>query len=174
MMGRAQSQAVRIEAASRESIPAIETFVFTHGPNPWNYLPAEPVQHHIAEIARGTVWGLLAYRCGELIGVALYHLGTDYDRYEPEERRGREQGQISEGIVHRDHARRGLGRRLMTAAAEDLLDRGVDSVYCHLHEENRASMHMLRAAGFEVVDVFFDPQRRTVGSRRTAVMRYAG
>lgn len=165
--------AARLAPATPESIPAIKEFMFEHGPNPWNYLPEEPVKRHIDEIGRGTVWGVLAWDGDQLVGVGLYHLGTDYDRYEPEERRGRMQGQISEGVVHRDYTGQGVGRQLMVAAAEALLALGVDSVYCHLHEENVPSARMLRGAGFVQVDVFHDPLRRFVGNRRTAILRYA-
>ena len=65
-----------------------------------------------------------------------------------------------------------LGTRLLKAAVSRLLQMGLTEIYVERHEENEGSAGMMRKAGFVVIDVFDDPRRRDVGSRRTSVSRY--
>jgi len=53
-----------------------------------------------------------------------------------------------------------------------LQKKGFTRVYAHRHEENAASARMLEKAGFEIVDTFYDPERRPYGSRNTTVCRF--
>ena len=81
-------------------------------------------------------------------------------------------GYVSEAVVHRDYAGKGLGSHLLKAALEDLRAQGMQEVYIDRHEENLASAGMMRKSGFQEVETYANPQRRTTGSGRTTVCRW--
>jgi hypothetical protein len=49
-------------------------------------------------------------------------------------------------------------------------DAQCEKVYIERHEENLASAGMMRKASFKLVGTFYDPQKRTAGSRNTSVL----
>ena len=75
-------------------------------------------------------------------------------------------------VVHCDSRGQGIGSRLLEECKERLRALGAERIYVERHEENRASAGMMRKAGFEIIDTFFDPDRRPTGSRNTVVSRF--
>ena len=157
------------EAASAEHLPALQALIFDHGANVWNYLPEDGIRAHIDDIAQGRAHGVLALQDGEILGAVTFCLSTDFDCYLPAPLRGTPQGYVSEAVVRRDQAGRGLGTQLLKEALASLATRGVHMVFIDRHEENRASAGMMRRAGFAEVETYPDPRRRTHGSGRTTV-----
>ena len=92
-------------------------------------------------------------------------------RYQSREHVGYPHGYVCEAVVHRAHAGKGLGSKLLREAVAELCRQGLKEIYIERHEENRASAGMMRKAGFTEVATFDDPQRRSSGSRRTTVCR---
>ncbi|HXH02037.1 MAG TPA: GNAT family N-acetyltransferase [Candidatus Competibacteraceae bacterium] len=155
--------------ATAADIPALKALIFAHGPNPWNYLPEEEVNAHLDGIADGSTRAVVAEQGGTLIGLASFQIIRRFPRYERAPH-----GYIAEVVVHRDHAGRGIGSALLEACRQRLQALGVARIYIDRHEENRASAGMMRKAGFVEVETFPDPERRSSGSRRTTVCRWAG
>jgi L-amino acid N-acyltransferase YncA len=156
--------------ARPEDIPAMAVFIFEHGPNPWNYLPQEAVLAHLQGIAEGSVQAVLAEQeGGALAGFVTFLASSNFERYQPAERRDLPQGYVGEAVVHRELAGRGLGSRLLGAAIQGLRAQGIGDIYIERHEENAGSAGMMRKAGFVEVETFPDPQRRGAGSRRTTL-----
>jgi len=144
-----------IRDAAAADIAAMRTLIFTDGANEWNHLPEAAVTAHLDAIATGETLGVVAEADGALAGFCTF----------------RSDGFICEAAVRRASAGKGLGTRLLLAAAGRLFARGVKEVAADRHEENAASAAMMRKAGFEVVRVYDDPGRRSSGSRRTALCR---
>ena len=156
-------------AAGLEHLPALQALIFDHGANVWNYLPEDGIRAHIDDIAQGRAHGVLALQDSQILGAVTFCLSTDFDRYLPAPLRGTPQGYVSEAVVRRDQAGRGLGTQLLKEALASLATMGVPMVFIDRHEENRASAGMMRRAGFVEVQTYPDPRRRTHGSGRTTV-----
>ena len=92
-------------------------------------------------------------------------------RYQSREHVGYPHGYVGEAVVHREHAGKGLGSRLLKEVLAALAGEDCKEIYIERHEENLASAGMMRKAGFTEVATFDDPQRRSSGSRRTTVCR---
>ena len=158
-----------IVAAGLEHLPALQALIFDHGANVWNYLPEDGIRAHIDDIAQGRAHGVLALQDGQILGAVTFGLSTDFDRYLPAPLRGTPQGYVSEAVVRRDQAGRGLGTQLLKEALASLATMGAQMVFIDRHEENLASAGMMRRAGFVEVETYPDPRRRTHGSGRTTV-----
>ena len=158
-----------IVAAGSEHLPALQALIFDHGANVWNYLPEDGIRAHIDDIAQGRAHGVLALQDGQILGAVTFGLSTDFDRYLPAPLRGTPQGYVSEAVVRRDQAGRGLGTQLLKEALASLATMGAQMVFIDRHEENLASAGMMRRAGFIEVETNPDPRRRTHGSGRTTV-----
>lgn len=168
-MSAAPDTGVRVVAASAQDLPALHDLIFDHGANIWNYLPEDGIRAHIDDIAQGRAHGVLALQDGQILGAVTFGLSTDFDRYLPAPLRGTPQGYVSEAVVRRDQARRGLGTQLLKEALASLATMGAQMVFIDRHEENLASAGMMRRAGFVEVETYPDPRRRTHGSGRTTV-----
>jgi ribosomal protein S18 acetylase RimI-like enzyme len=156
-------------AASAQHLPALQSLIFDHGANIWNYLPEDGIREHLEDIAQGRAHGVLAMEQGALIAAVTFGLSTDFDHYLPPQARGKPQGYVSEAVVRRDRVGRGLGTRLLRQALAELGKQGADVVFIDRHEENLASAGMMRAAGFVEIETYADPRRRPHGSGRTTV-----
>lgn len=160
-----------IRQAQQRDIDNLCALIFEHGPNPWNHLPQDEVAAHLQGIAAGAVQALLAEHEGELLGFVSYRMSRDFERYQPEARRGQLYAYICEAVIHRDMAGQGLGSRLLRQVVSLLAEQGVHDIYIDRHEENAASAGMMRKAGFVELESYADPQRRPYGSGRTTVCR---
>ncbi|WP_222423695.1 GNAT family N-acetyltransferase [Lysobacter antibioticus] len=160
------------QAAVPEQIGEILALIREHGPNPWNFLPELELAEHLAAIRRGRTQAVVAVQECAIVAVVTFEPSDAFHRYQPAGREVEWQGYVREAVVHRAHRGRGLGSQLLTAAVARLQRMGLSEIYVERHEENEGSAGMMRKAGFVVIDVFDDPRRRDVGSRRTAVSRY--
>jgi len=163
--------AVRLAPARGVDVPALAELILTHGPNAWNWLPAEGVQSHLLDIAAGRAHAVLAWQGRQLAGAATYCLTDQFRRYQAGDRADAQHGYVCEVVVAPEHAGRGLGSRLLGEVNTRLAALGVREIYIDRHEENAASAGMMRKAGFEEVETFAEPARRPHGSGRTTVCR---
>lgn len=162
---------VVLREATSADIAAMTAFIFEHGANEWNYLPEEDVALHLAAIADGKTRAMIAEAGGELAGFVTFMTSRSLSRYQSIEQLGNPHGYICETVVHRAHAGRGIGTRLLAAAIDQLRLQGLAEVFIERHEENPGSAGMMRKAGFVEIDTYHDPARRAFGSRRTTVCR---
>lgn len=150
-------------------LAAMEEFIFDHGANAWNWLPVDGIREHLQEVVSGQAKGLLAFEGETLVGMMTYHQTDEYAKYQRAELAGTVHGYVSEAVVHRDYAGKGLGSRLLQAAVDDLQAKGMREVYISRHEENLASAGMMRKCGFVEIDTYVDERRSNTGSGRTTV-----
>lgn len=158
-----------LESAKAAHLPTLEAFIFDHGANSWNWLPVDGIREHLNDIALGQAQGLLAFDSEVLVGAVTYCRTHDYAKYQTADLTGTEHGYISEAVVHRQYAGRGLGSRLLQAAVDDLRAQGMREVYIDRHEENLASAGMMRKCGFVEIETYVDTRRNRTGSGRTTV-----
>ena len=150
-------------------LAAMDAFIFDHGANPWNWLPVDGIREHLQEVVSAQARGLLAFDGDTLVGMMTYSQTHDYAKYQSAALIGTVHGYVSEAVVHRDYAGKGLGSRLLQAAVDDLRTQGMREVYISRHEENRASAGMMRKCGFVEIDTYVDERRNNTGSGRTTV-----
>lgn len=163
---------IHYRPAKPSDVEGMTTFIFTHGTNPWNYLPEVGVRSHLQEITSKSTYGVIAEIDGVIVGFVTCKMGNFFPRYESEGASVHELGYIAEAVVHKDHVGRGIGTQLLEEAKQLLREQGARVIYIDCHEENSTSTGMMRKAGFIEVETFFDPERRFVGSRRTTVLKF--
>ena len=93
--------------------------------------PGDGVVSHVAEVER------------EVIGWAVGGPNRDTDSTYA--------GELYAIYLRRDHQRRGIGRRLTMATAEDLLDSGIGSMLAWALADNRPARRFYEALGAEYV-----------------------
>ncbi len=160
-----------IREATEGDISQIEKFILEHGPNEWNYLPPEPLRNHLEKIRDGEVRAVIAKTRGQIIGVITLEVTYDYEKYKSNSENRDACGYIAEAVVHRDHAGKGIGTELINEAIKHFREASIREVFAIRHEGNIPSAGMMRKAGMEVVDTFYDPDKRPTGSRQTTVCR---
>ena len=72
--------------------------------------------------------------------------------------------------THPDHQRRGLARRLLAAALDEIARRGGRSCMLKVREDNAPAYHMYRGAGFTQFDTTVHLKRETVPGSRACVL----
>lgn len=160
-----------IRPATTDDVAGMHAFIFEHGQNQWNFLPPDVVEAHLGAIDSGRTRAVIAESNGTLLGFVTFLVGRSMARYQSREHVGYPHGYVCEAVVHRDHAGKGLGSRLLKEAIGQLAGDGLKEIYIERHEENLASAGMMRKAGFIEVATVDDPQRRSSGSQRTSVCR---
>jgi ribosomal protein S18 acetylase RimI-like enzyme len=160
---------ISIRYAGADDVPALLSFILTHGPNQWNFLPEDGVREHLNGIVSGKVGAVMAELDGALAGFVSFMREKSMKRYQSAD--ARSPGYVCEAVVRRDLAGKGIGSTLLREAVRQLAQQGCAEIYIERHEENLASGGMMRKAGFVEIDTFDDPERRSSGSRRTTVCR---
>ena len=184
---------IEFRDASVAELDNLKTFLFEHGPNPWNHLPVAGVDEELALIAQGKASALMAVEQNELLGFAIfYHSDTLPSRYLQYTDGQQPAIYISEVVVHKAHAGQGIGNQLLIKIIEranPLMESSTDAemvagaemiagakettaLLIDRHEENLASAGMMRKAGFVSLKTYLDLERRDYGSRKTTVMAY--
>ena len=160
--------------ADGSDIPAIEGLILKHGPTDWNHVPEEAIREHLAGIATSTTLAIIAISKPKqlIVGAVTYKIGHSYPQYQPADRSVAAHGYVAEVVVHPDFAGRGIGSFLLKSAIQDLTNSDMHEVYAIRHADNVPSRRMMEKAGMILVAEFDDPDIRTTGSQRTAVMRY--
>lgn len=143
--------------------------LLTEGTNEWNHITEESIDFQFRLMRDGKALAVLA-EDHEILGFAvLIFRDSCPSRY-------KEYGDVSsiasihDVVVHSSEAGKGLGTELLRSSIVLAREEGCDRVLIERHEENLASAGMMRKAGFEVVETFADPKKRTSGSRKTTVM----
>ncbi len=148
----------------------IKALLLGEGANEWNYIPEEGIDHqiellkqHMASVAlleNQEIQGFSIMLCGDACRGALKKY-DDLDRITF----------IADVVVSRIVSGQGLGTQLLFESLRVAKEKGFETVYIERHEENLASAGMMRKAGFELVDIYDDPAKRSSGSRRSALLK---
>lgn len=172
---------IEFRDSSVAELDKLRTFLFEHGPNPWNHLPVAGVDEELALIAQGKASALMATEQNELLGFAIfYHRNTLPTRYLQYTRDNQPAIYISEVVVHKAHAGQGIGNQLLMhiiERANPLVGsptgpKEPTALLIDRHEENLASAGMMRKAGFVTLKTYLDLERRDYGSCKTTLMAY--
>lgn len=162
---------ITIRKAVSSDILTLQTFIFEHGKNPWNFLPEDEIKMHIAAINTEEVHAYVAEINNNCVGFASFYLGfpAAYQKYEPYS--AKNVAYLSEIVVHSDYVSKGIGGKLITTVKEYLIVNNVSRLYAERHADNVSSAGVMTKTGFKIIDEYYDEQRRFSGSRKTVVTR---
>jgi len=146
----------------------MKELLLSEGSNQWNYITDDSIEHQFNLISDGKAFAVLAEE-RVIVGFAILIIGdacpSKLGRYYSLS----EIAYISDVVVASNQSGNGLGSKLLKEAVRMAYKEGCSKVYIERHEENLASAGMMRKAGFELVEIFYDPEKRTCGSRNTVV-----
>ncbi|MGO2511141.1 GNAT family N-acetyltransferase [Marinomonas polaris] len=77
---------------------------------------------------------------------------------------------IGDVVVSSAYSGQGIATKLLECCIEKSKEKRATVVLIERHEENLASAGMMRKAGFKVVETFYDPTKRSAGSRKTSIL----
>lgn len=139
------------------------------GPNEWNYITEESISQQFQLIQEGKALAVLAEE-QEITGFAILIFKTACPTKLEKYSSLSTMAYINDVVVNANYNGKGIGSALLQKAIELAGDAQCEKVYIERHEENLASAGMMRKASFKLVDTFYDPQKRTAGSRNTSVL----
>lgn len=158
--------------ADISQIPELKSFLLEHGPNQWNYLPIPEVDAIFQQMHDDQAICITANQHSDLVGLALSLVGNACPNRILRYHDSSQIIFISEVVVSPENAGQGLGTQLLKRSLDYASAQRVDAVYIERHEENLASAGMMRNVGFELIDTFHDPVKRSSGSCNSCVLRY--
>ncbi len=140
------------------------------GPNNWNFLTNESFNHQFQLIKEGKALAVLA-EDDEIVGFAVLifreHSPEKLEKYA----KLSSLDYINDVVVSRTRSGQGIGNKLLNECIVIAKNRASEAVYIERHEENLASAGMMLKAGFEIVETYYDPSKRFVGSKSTTVLK---
>jgi hypothetical protein len=139
---------IMFRQAVLEELADVKALLWNHGPNEWNYLTEEGVDAEFSLIEHGTAVAMVAVDSDkdQIIGFAVFIDGT-----------------VSPDYLTKYHA-------LNELCIKEAKAKQVQAVLIERHEENLVSAGMMRKAGFQIVDTFYDPEKRSTASRKTSIL----
>ena len=142
------------------------------GINEWNYITEESISYQFQLIRDGKASAILA-ESDEIIGFAiLIHENSCLSKF-------KKYGDVSsiayinDVVVNKNHSGKGIGSKLLSRCIAVADHQKCTTVYIERHEENLASDGMMKKAGFQIVETFFDPKKRFTGSKNTSILKKA-
>lgn len=147
----------------------IRRLLLVDGTNKWNYITEEGIKLQFTLIKDGRASAiLLENNTIQGVSVLIYRLA-----YPSKLKKYTDISEIAyngDVVVSRTHTGKGLGSKLLGQSILHARQQQISTVYIERHEENLASAGMMKRAGFEVVETFHDPDKRTAGTRNTKVL----
>ncbi|UVW35084.1 GNAT family N-acetyltransferase [SAR92 clade bacterium H455] len=158
--------------AKATELDQLKAFLFHHGANPWNHLPAAGVDAEFALIAKEKASALVAYSDATVVGLGIFYHPNYLPKNFLEYSQGRSAIYIAEVVVHRDYSGQGIGTNLL----KDIIQRsprlGAEILLVDRHAENAGSAGMMLKAGFKELATFVDLDRRDFGNFSTTVLSF--
>ncbi|MEM1114342.1 MAG: GNAT family N-acetyltransferase [Pseudomonadota bacterium] len=152
-----------------QDFQAMRKLLLNEGPNEWNYITDESIDRQFQLIEDGKALAVLA-EAEEIAGFAVLILKDACPEKLSNYADLADIAYINDVVVAANHSGKGLGSELLAVSIKLAANEKCDAVYIERHEENMASAGMMRKAGFELVETFYDPDKRAAGSRRTSVL----
>jgi ribosomal protein S18 acetylase RimI-like enzyme len=163
---------IHYRTATLAELADVKALLWDQGPNQWNYLTEEGVEAEFALVEQGSALVMVAVDNEQIIGFAVLmdgEVGLDtLSQYCTLS----EICYIGDVVVSNVYAGQGIATRLLQLCIEKSKQKGAHAVWIERHEENLASAGMMKKAGFQVVDTFYDPDKRSAGSRNTSILCY--
>jgi L-amino acid N-acyltransferase YncA len=147
----------------------MKNILFRDGLNEWNYITDESIEQQFQQIRDGKALAVLAEEC-EITGFAILIFKDACPSPLSQYSDLSTMAYINDVVVKMHYSGKGIGSRLLLKAIELAQKAQCEKVYIARHEENLASAGMMRKASFQMVDTFYDPNKRTTGSRNTSVL----
>lgn len=142
--------------------------LLTEGPNQWNHITDDSIDHQFELIRNGNALAVLA-EDKDIVGFAILILKGACPNKLNKYAQGATIAYINDVVIASSQSGKGLGTQLLKEAVRLASIEKCSKIYIERHEENLASAGMMRKAGFELVDTFNDPNKRTSGTRNTTI-----
>ena len=147
----------------------MKNILFRDGLNEWNYITDESIEQQFQLIRDKRALAVLAEE-SEIIGFAILIFKEACPSQLSQYSNLSTMAYINDVVVNINYSGKGIGSRLLHKAIELAKKAQCEKVYIARHEENLASAGMMRKASFQIVDTYYDPNKRTTGSRNTSVL----
>ena len=148
---------------------AMRELLLEEGPNEWNYITDESIDHQFQLLSEGKALAVVAEE-SSIIGFAVLIIKEACPSKLSKYAVLSDIAYINDVVVSSSQSGKGLGTQLLKEAIKLAGTTKCNNVYIERHEENLASAGMMRKAGFELVENIYDPNKRTTGSRKTSVL----
>ncbi|MGI9319358.1 MAG: GNAT family N-acetyltransferase [bacterium] len=148
----------------------IKTLLWEHGPNQWNHLTEKGVDDELSLIRSDSAVAAVAVYKSEIIGFSILIDGNESPDYLKKYCSIDEMCFISDVVVSSHFSGKGIATQLLKNCIEEAKNRSFSIVLIERHEQNLASAGMMRKAGFSIIDTFYDPDKRTSGSRNSVIL----
>ena len=149
----------------------MRSLLIRDGVNNWNYITEESISTQFSLIDEGKASAVLAEdNEGEIIGFAVIIHSDAFPAKLAKYTDFSGIAYVKEVVVSKCQSGQGVGSKLLQECVRIARSRNAVKVFVERHEENAPSAGMMRKAGFEIIDTFYDPEKRTVGSRNTSVL----
>ncbi len=150
-------------------LQAMRELLLKEGPNEWNYITDESIDHQFQLIKQGKALAVIAEETS-IVGFAVLIIKEASPSKLSKYSVLLDIAYINDVVVASSQSGKGLGSQLLKESIKLAGNEKCTNVYIERHEENLASAGMMRKAGFELVETFHDPNKRTTGSRNTSVL----
>ncbi len=150
-------------------LQAMRELLLKEGPNEWNYITDESIDHQFQLINQGKALAVIAEETS-IVGFAVLIIKEASPSKLSKYSVLLDVAYINDVVVASSQSGKGLGSQLLKESIKLARNEKCTNVYIEHHEENLASAGMMRKAGFELVETFHDPNKRTTGSRNTSVL----
>jgi len=147
----------------------MRALLLTEGANEWNYITNESIEQQFDLIREEKALAVLAEEDG-IFGFAVLMLKSGCPSTLSKYSELSSIAYIGDVVVSATLSGKGIGSELLNKCVGIAREEQCREVYIERHEENLASAGMMRKAGFELVETFYDPDKRFVGSRKTSVL----
>lgn len=148
---------------------AMKDLLLKEGPNDWNYITNESIAHQFELINQGKALAVLAEDTS-IVGFAVLIIKEACPAKLSRHGALSDIAYINDVVVASSQSGKGLGSRLLKESIKIAGNNKCSNVYIERHEENLASASMMRKAGFNLVETFYDPEKRSTGSKNTSVL----
>lgn len=163
---------IKFRQALSDELECLKNFLFEHGSNPWNYLPADGINKTFSLLIDNHGEALIACEGETIMGLAIFFYPSALPENFQQYAQSKPAIYVAEVVVHNDYSGRGIGSQLLNTIIAKAPDLGARKVLLDRHEENAASAGMMRKAGFAEICTFNDLERRHSGSRKTTVLSF--
>ncbi|RXE88454.1 GNAT family N-acetyltransferase [Pseudoalteromonas sp. A757] len=150
----------------------LKDLLWEFGPNEWNYLTPEGINDEFALVESGSALAIVATKDSEIIGFAVLIDGVASPSYLEKYCDLKQMKFVGDVVVSSLHSGQGIATRLLEECVLEARNNNTSNVLIERHEENLASAGMMRKAGFEIVDTFHDPEKRTTGSQNSVILEF--
>ncbi|WP_220460656.1 MULTISPECIES: GNAT family N-acetyltransferase [unclassified Colwellia] len=168
-MARGHRMKIHSRKLNEADFQAMKVLLLKEGPNDWNYITDESMVHQFQLINQGKAVAVLAEDTN-IVGFAVLIIKEACPAKLSKYAVLSDIAYINDVVVASSQSGKGLGSQLLKESIKFASDKQCSHIYIERHEENLASAGMMRKAGFNLVETFYDPEKRATGSKNTSVL----